>query len=90
VAGKRRSPVLNECPASKVGGKVGKMGKFADAVRSHKKHLYLYRHGYDTKTRNIAYAELAKDLEVMLDTIFDEFDQDDQKEWKWVEENEPD
>jgi hypothetical protein len=64
------------------------MGKFAEAVRSHRKHLRCAREADDPRERARAANELHKDLDDMLASIDERFDAEDKLEWEWVCEKE--
>ena len=65
------------------------MGKFAEAVRSHRKHLRCAREADDPRERARAANELHKDLDDMLASIDERFDAEDKLEWEWVCEKVP-
>lgn len=62
------------------------MGKFAEAVRSHRKHLRSAREAVDPRERAMAANELRKDLDDLLASIDERFDAEDKLEWEWVSE----
>ena len=64
------------------------MGKFAEAVRSHRKHLVCAREADDPRERASAANDLRKDLDDMLASIDERFDAEDKLEWEWVREKE--
>lgn len=64
------------------------MGRFAEAVHSHRKNLYYSKQGANSIIRKNAREALRKDLENMLASLDDDFDADDEKAYEWVKENE--
>ena len=63
------------------------MGRLAEAVRAHRKHLRDFKNG-DTATRNHARVALQKNFEEMLEALDDDFDEQDREAYAWLQANE--
>jgi hypothetical protein len=62
------------------------MGRLAEAVCAHRKYLRDFKEG-DTPTRLKAKAALQKNLDQMLEAIDDEFDEQDDAAFRWLQMN---
>jgi hypothetical protein len=60
------------------------MGRLAEAVRAHRKHLREFKEG-DPPTRFNAKAALQKNLDEMLEAIDDDFDEQDRAAFRWLQ-----